>query len=370
MPPFPPSMRKELSEEGRQLLLDVMDPAASALSQAAPTRGADPHITIVVVDERFGNRLASLRYDRDSNTAYPPTLDEVVHDLTRLQGVPPDLVMLRSRGIGGRQLEPRGFGELLHAASASGAEALTLELSEDPSAAAGPVRIFSQGSYKAPGRARALVLYDARFATEHNLMTPLLTDVAEDRWAHDALQQVHITSSIVDYYGDGDMIPVLRLTVEFFNPEKLIASGRFVVRPKQWAKRQLLKRALNPAFGEEGWHVEKDGETEAFVLDIEDEGSTRGTPDTSFIEMQPDSPPARVTRLTFTFKAQGVALGLRPLLTWCNRFRLRLLDFRPAPGNYHEGWRTCPSCGHVKFQVDARLAGRLDAWLRAVRLQT
>lgn len=230
MPPFPPSMRKELSEEGRQLLLDVMDPAASALSQAAPTRGADPHITIVVVDERFGNRLASLRYDRDSNTAYPPTLDEVVHDLTRLRGVPPDLVMLRSRGIGGRQLEPRGFGELLHAASASGAEALTLELSEDPSAAAGPVRIFSQGSYKAPGRARALVLYDARFATEHNLMTPLLTDVAEDRWAHDALQQVHITSSIVDYYGDGDMIPVLRLTVEFFNPEKLIAVSQAAVR--------------------------------------------------------------------------------------------------------------------------------------------
>ena len=221
-------MKKELSEEGRQLLVDGMNPGASALSRALPIGGADPHVTIVVV-EKHDRVRTSLQYDRGSSPAYPPTLAEVVNDLTRIRGIPPDLVFLRSRGEDGRQFKPTSFGELLGIASASGDKELTLELPNDPAAAAGPYRIFSQGGYNPPGRARALVLYDARFGAEHNLMTPLLTDAA-DRWAHDALKQVHITSSIVDYYGDGDMIPVLRLTLEFFNPEKLMTVSQAVVR--------------------------------------------------------------------------------------------------------------------------------------------
>mmetsp|Transcript_33524 Transcript_33524/g.57476 ORF Transcript_33524/g.57476 Transcript_33524/m.57476 type:complete len:113 (+) Transcript_33524:136-474(+) len=92
----------------------------------------------------------------------------------------------------------------------------------------------------------------------------------------------------------------------------------------------------------------------------------RGQPDASFETPPPacSTPQWRspcVTRLTWHFKAAGVRGGLRLLLGWCNRFRLRLFSQRPY--DYHRTWRTSQSIsGHVKFEVSSELPSRLREW--------
>lgn len=93
---------------------------------------------------------------------------------------------------------------------------------------------------------------------------------------------------------------------------------------------------------------------------------SRGDPDASY-EYEAPSTSKRpcVTRLTFPFKAHGVTLGLRPLLGWCHRFRLRVWVNRPY--NYHASWRSSPSDGHVKFEVSSELPARLREWYSHVQ---
>ena len=77
----------------------------------------------------------------------------------------------------------------------------------------------------------ALVLYDQRMAAKHNLMNLIDTGVDQDRWAYNALRQVHVTHDVVDYDNDGELVPVFCITYEFFDPAKNVSVSCALAAP-------------------------------------------------------------------------------------------------------------------------------------------